>query len=130
MRRAHDFLTNFHVAGELTTGEVHLRHHISPSGGYRQESHKGYRQGVEDWAGNSPSWELACLFFESSSRMTVTVAIDRMGGDFGPAWLPCVRRETSWKINTDVLIPVGISEKISLFLRDQSIVNNSTQDKM
>ena len=35
MRRAHDFLTNPPLAVEPTTGEVHLRHHISPSGYYR-----------------------------------------------------------------------------------------------
>ena len=35
MRRAHDFLTNPPLAVEPTTGEVHLRHHISPSGFYR-----------------------------------------------------------------------------------------------
>lgn len=35
MRRAHDFLTNPPLAVESTTGEVHLRHHISPSGVYR-----------------------------------------------------------------------------------------------
>jgi len=35
MRRAHDFLTHAPLAVEPTTGEVHLRHHISPSGYYR-----------------------------------------------------------------------------------------------
>jgi large subunit ribosomal protein L32 len=35
MRRAHDFLVNPPVAVEPTTGEAHLRHHISPSGYYR-----------------------------------------------------------------------------------------------
>lgn len=35
MRRAHDFLTNPPLAVEPTTGEVHLRHHISPNGFYR-----------------------------------------------------------------------------------------------
>lgn len=35
MRRAHDFLTNPPIAVEATTGETHLRHHISPSGYYR-----------------------------------------------------------------------------------------------
>jgi large subunit ribosomal protein L32 len=35
MRRAHDFLANPALAVEPTTGEVHLRHHISPSGYYR-----------------------------------------------------------------------------------------------
>ena len=32
MHRAHDFLTNPPLAVEPTTGEMHLRHHISPSG--------------------------------------------------------------------------------------------------
>ncbi len=35
MHRAHDFLTNPGLAVEATTGEVHLRHHISPNGYYR-----------------------------------------------------------------------------------------------
>ncbi|MFN7095099.1 MAG: 50S ribosomal protein L32, partial [Burkholderiales bacterium] len=35
MRRAHDFLTTPTIAVEPTTGETHLRHHISPSGVYR-----------------------------------------------------------------------------------------------
>ena len=35
MHRAHDFLTNPPLAVEATTGEVHLRHHISPTGFYR-----------------------------------------------------------------------------------------------
>ena len=35
MPRAHDFLTNPPTAVEPTTGETHLRHHISPNGFYR-----------------------------------------------------------------------------------------------
>ncbi len=35
MRRAHDFLSKPPLAVEPTTGETHLRHHISPSGYYR-----------------------------------------------------------------------------------------------
>jgi large subunit ribosomal protein L32 len=35
MRRAHDSLTPPPLAVEPITGEVHLRHHISPSGYYR-----------------------------------------------------------------------------------------------
>ena len=35
MRRAHDALSNPPLAVEPTTGEVHLRHHISPTGYYR-----------------------------------------------------------------------------------------------
>ena len=35
MHRAHDFLTAPSLAGEPSTGEMHLRHHISPSGYYR-----------------------------------------------------------------------------------------------
>ncbi|MDR1367626.1 MAG: 50S ribosomal protein L32 [Candidatus Accumulibacter sp.] len=35
MRRSHDFLTGAPLAIEPTTGEVHLRHHISPTGYYR-----------------------------------------------------------------------------------------------
>lgn len=35
MHRAHDFLVNPPTAVEPTTGESHLRHHISPSGVYR-----------------------------------------------------------------------------------------------
>lgn len=35
MRRSHDALSNPPIAVEPTTGEVHLRHHVSPSGYYR-----------------------------------------------------------------------------------------------
>jgi len=35
MHRSHNALKNPGVALEPTTGEVHLRHHISPSGYYR-----------------------------------------------------------------------------------------------
>jgi len=35
MHRAHDFLTNPPLAVEPSTGEVHRRHHVSPSGYYR-----------------------------------------------------------------------------------------------
>lgn len=35
MRRAHDFLIAPALAVEPTTGEAHLRHHISPNGFYR-----------------------------------------------------------------------------------------------
>ena len=35
MHRAHDALGKPPVAVEPTTGEVHLRHHISPTGYYR-----------------------------------------------------------------------------------------------
>jgi len=35
MRRSHDALAGQPLAVEPTTGELHLRHHISPSGYYR-----------------------------------------------------------------------------------------------
>ncbi|NOU00604.1 MAG: 50S ribosomal protein L32 [Gallionella sp.] len=35
MHRAHDFLTSPALAIEPTTGENHLRHHISPTGFFR-----------------------------------------------------------------------------------------------
>jgi large subunit ribosomal protein L32 len=35
MHRSHDFLTSPPLAVEPTTGETHLRHHISPNGFYR-----------------------------------------------------------------------------------------------
>lgn len=35
MRRSHDHLSPAALALEPTTGEVHLRHHISPTGYYR-----------------------------------------------------------------------------------------------
>lgn len=35
MRRSHDALSAQPLAVEPTTGEVHLRHHISPTGYYR-----------------------------------------------------------------------------------------------
>ena len=35
MRRAHDALTARALSIEPTTGETHLRHHVSPDGFYR-----------------------------------------------------------------------------------------------
>lgn len=35
MRRAHDSLTAAPLGIEPSTGEIHLRHHISPDGYYR-----------------------------------------------------------------------------------------------
>ena len=35
MRRAHDALTGPTLSIEPTTGETHLRHHVSPNGYYR-----------------------------------------------------------------------------------------------
>jgi len=35
MHRSHDSLTSTSLAVEPTTGEVHRRHHISPTGYYR-----------------------------------------------------------------------------------------------
>jgi len=35
MHRSHDALSHQPLAIEPTTGEVHLRHHISPTGYYR-----------------------------------------------------------------------------------------------
>jgi large subunit ribosomal protein L32 len=35
MHRSHDFLTPPALAVEPTTGEVHLRHQVSPTGYYR-----------------------------------------------------------------------------------------------
>lgn len=35
MHRSHDALSNPPIANEPTTGELHLRHHISPNGIYR-----------------------------------------------------------------------------------------------
>jgi large subunit ribosomal protein L32 len=35
MHRSHDHLRRPALAVEPTTGEVHLRHHVSPSGYYR-----------------------------------------------------------------------------------------------
>jgi large subunit ribosomal protein L32 len=35
MRRSHDALTAFNLSVDATTGEKHLRHHITPDGFYR-----------------------------------------------------------------------------------------------
>ena len=35
MRRSHDALTSKALSIESTTGETHLRHHVSPNGFYR-----------------------------------------------------------------------------------------------
>ncbi|HEY5789118.1 MAG TPA: 50S ribosomal protein L32 [Gammaproteobacteria bacterium] len=35
MRRAHDALSNKNLSTDSTTGETHLRHHVTPDGYYR-----------------------------------------------------------------------------------------------
>jgi len=35
MRRSHDALSTAALSTDSTTGEVHLRHHVSPDGFYR-----------------------------------------------------------------------------------------------
>ena len=67
MHRAHDFLTNPPLAVEPTTGEVHLRHHVSPSGYYRGKkvakarANKTIGLGVEFLlTGNFKPFLLAC----------------------------------------------------------------------
>ena len=35
MRRSHDALTSATLSVDSTTGETHLRHHVSPDGFYR-----------------------------------------------------------------------------------------------
>jgi len=35
MRRSHDALTATNLSVDSTTGEVHLRHHVTPNGYYR-----------------------------------------------------------------------------------------------
>ena len=35
MHRSHDFLVNPAIAVEPVSGEIHLRHHVSPNGFYR-----------------------------------------------------------------------------------------------
>ncbi|SFH52756.1 LSU ribosomal protein L32P [Nitrosospira sp. Nsp14] len=35
MHRSHDFLTSSPLTVDTGTGEVHLRHHVSPNGYYR-----------------------------------------------------------------------------------------------
>jgi large subunit ribosomal protein L32 len=56
MHRSHDFLTNPPLAVEPTTGEVHLRHHVSPTGFYKwQEGYQGnWRVRIWDQADTFP----------------------------------------------------------------------------
>jgi len=35
MRRSHDALTSSTLATDKTTGELHLRHHVTPNGFYK-----------------------------------------------------------------------------------------------
>ncbi len=35
MRRSHDSLTSSTLSTDKTTGELHLRHHVSPNGFYK-----------------------------------------------------------------------------------------------
>jgi ribosomal protein L32 len=56
------FLGSLPLALEPTTGEVHLRHHISPSGHYRgKKVVKGSASDSLGWAGSSPM--VNCLPF-------------------------------------------------------------------
>jgi large subunit ribosomal protein L32 len=40
MRRSHDGLSNAAIAIEKTTGETHLRHHVSASGFYNRDKRR------------------------------------------------------------------------------------------
>ena len=52
MHRSHDHLTNPAVAVEPTTGETHLRHHVSPTGFYRAKQ-------VDKTKGEKLRWSLS-----------------------------------------------------------------------
>ena len=64
MHRSHDHLSAPALAVEPTTGETHLRHHISPTGFYRGKK-----------VVKTKARRVAAL---------ITVAVDCMGGDHGP----------------------------------------------
>src|SRR5262249_16222245 len=92
MHRSHDGLSNPPLALEPTTGEVHLRHHISPTGYYRG---KKVIKTKSDYPGIPPRHRPAA---EERIQMDVTVAVDCMGGDHGvhvtvPAALACLQRD-------------------------------------
>src|SRR5260363_409345 len=72
MRRSHDALRNPTLSIEPSSGEVHLRHHISPNGYYRG------KQVIQKVYPGSP-WK------DSPLGMTIHIAIDCMGGDYGPS---------------------------------------------
>lgn len=44
MRRSHDALTPSALSTEPTTGETHLRHHVSPEGFYRGRKVRASRE--------------------------------------------------------------------------------------
>ncbi len=48
MRRSHDSLNQASIAVEPSTGEAHLRHHISPGGFYRGKKVIDIKQKEED----------------------------------------------------------------------------------
>jgi large subunit ribosomal protein L32 len=85
MHRAHDSLSGLPLAIEPTTGEVHLRHHVSPSGFIGARRSSRVRASDSSGLGRQPSrdGELPAFSFVCQ-RMTITVAIDCMGGDHGP----------------------------------------------
>ncbi len=68
MHRAHDFLTAPALAIEPTTGEVHLRHHVSPSGVPWQEGHEGQGRVIPPLEREGGAWHNAPapLFFRVS----------------------------------------------------------------
>jgi len=67
MHRAHDFLTAAPLAVEPTTGEVHMRHHISPSGYYRGK--KSYQDQGRLIAPERVSPTAACGAFHALRRL-------------------------------------------------------------
>jgi large subunit ribosomal protein L32 len=48
MRRSHDALTASCLSKDSTTGETHLRHHISPDGYYKGRQVISREEAVED----------------------------------------------------------------------------------
>jgi large subunit ribosomal protein L32 len=61
MHRAHDFLTAPPLAVESTTGEAHLRHHISPAGFYRGKKSSRVRASNRSMKGRQ--FFVSCLPF-------------------------------------------------------------------
>ncbi len=49
MHRSHDFLTSSPLTVDTGTGEVHLRHHISPNGYYRGKKRSSRKQKKIDY---------------------------------------------------------------------------------
>ena len=112
MRRSHDALTASALSTDKTTGEMHLRHHVSANGYYKGK--KVVAVASDDEQNNCTIRQLFCITVTSS--ISYKISIDAMGGDHGlkttvPACLSALKKFPDLHICL-----VGIAKDIEQFL--------------